>query len=97
MSYANYANGPASATQRSQTPEFYAVHAAASEAFCQAIDSASGLGHHLLRWALVKMRVNATVSELSALDDHTLRDVGIERGHIRQIARRLAENSVAGY
>ena len=34
-------------------------------------------------------RRNATIAELSSLDDHLLADIGITRGNLSEVARRL--------
>ena len=41
-------------------------------------------------WLEQRRRYRATVSELSALSDEVLADVGILRGEIDEVARRLA-------
>jgi uncharacterized protein YjiS (DUF1127 family) len=41
-------------------------------------------------WLEQKRRYRETVSELSALSDEVLADVGVRRGEIKDIARRLA-------
>jgi uncharacterized protein YjiS (DUF1127 family) len=41
-------------------------------------------------WLEQRRRYRATVSELSALSDEVLVDVGIPRGEIHEVARRLA-------
>ena len=38
-------------------------------------------------------RVNRTIRELSALDDRTLSDIGLQRGQIEAVARSAAERS----
>lgn len=44
----------------------------------------------LNRWVEQRRRYRATVRELSALGDEVLADLGIPRGEIDRIARRLA-------
>jgi uncharacterized protein YjiS (DUF1127 family) len=44
----------------------------------------------LNRWLEQRSRYRATVSELSALNDDVLADIGVRRGEINDIARRLA-------
>ena len=38
-----------------------------------------------LRW----YRINRTIDELSRLDDHVLKDIGVQRGSIEELARSL--------
>ena len=45
----------------------------------------------------VKMREAAAVNVLANLDPHTLKDIGIERGNIRKVAREIAENPELDY
>ena len=40
------------------------------------------------RWA----RINGISSTLNKLDDRTLEDIGVARGDIRDIAKRIADN-----
>jgi uncharacterized protein YjiS (DUF1127 family) len=43
-------------------------------------------------WLEQRRRYRETVSELSALSDEVLADVGVRRGEIHELARRLAAN-----
>ena len=42
-------------------------------------------------WLQRRVRERAALRELSALDDHSLKDIGIARGEIRRIARAFSE------
>ena len=44
----------------------------------------------LNRWLQQRRRYRTTVTELRALSDEVLADVGVQRGEIEEIARRLA-------
>jgi uncharacterized protein YjiS (DUF1127 family) len=44
----------------------------------------------LNHWLEQRRRYRETVSELSALSDEVLADVGVRRGEIHEVARRLA-------
>jgi len=39
-----------------------------------------------------RVLIERTVKELSGLDDHLLKDIGIERGQIRHLAEAVAHN-----
>lgn len=42
-------------------------------------------------WLQRRVRERAALRELSALDDHSLKDIGVARGEIRRIARAFAD------
>lgn len=44
-----------------------------------------------------RVRVRATIKEVSKLSDHTLKDIGIDRPKIESLARRAAENPNVDY
>jgi uncharacterized protein YjiS (DUF1127 family) len=61
--------------------------------------TAGGLGELFARvngWLAERRHYRTTVTELSALTDQQLTDVGVLRGEIDAIARRLAEQARAG-
>ena len=42
-------------------------------------------------WIRRRVRETRTTAALRALDDHTLRDIGVHRSEIASVARRLAQ------
>jgi uncharacterized protein YjiS (DUF1127 family) len=41
----------------------------------------------MIAWVGEQRRINRTIAALSGLSDATLKDIGIERGNIEQVAR----------
>ena len=48
-----------------------------------------------IAWLRRQRSINATIGELSRLDNQALKDIGIGRSQIRTVAQSLAENSDA--
>ena len=67
------------------------------EAIYVALDGAVNFAARAVRAVQSKLRENAAVKELSALDDRILQDIGVPRSEIRTIARRVAENPGMDY
>ena len=57
------------------------------------VPSTFALLRRLATWYGQQRRYRQTVSELSALSDHVLADIGIGRGQIGEVARALTRRS----
>ncbi|MCB1742304.1 MAG: DUF1127 domain-containing protein [Gammaproteobacteria bacterium] len=85
---------PTPAGQRRHAP--LATHAAADFSVARFILAAVSDVHDLVLASVDTWRrgraIARTIAELSRLDDHVLRDVGIRRSEIRVVARSLVEH-----
>jgi uncharacterized protein YjiS (DUF1127 family) len=59
-------------------------------------NASPGLVARAFAWIAEQRRINRTVATLSNLSDHTLKDIGIERGNIERIARYGRDASQTG-
>ena len=50
-------------------------------------DALAGLAFRIHAWYLERRRISRAIAELSALSDHMLKDIGVDRASIDRIAR----------
>jgi uncharacterized protein YjiS (DUF1127 family) len=60
---------------------------AGQTAYSTAGNGTPGFVARAFAWIAEQRRINRTIATLSNLSDHTLKDIGIERGNIPRIAR----------
>ena len=97
MNYASYARHRVEGSQRVPFEEFVQPTRFVGEAFYSASEAVARAASRFFRETVVKSRERASVRELSDLSDHTLKDIGIHRSEIRQLARRVAETPGTDY
>jgi uncharacterized protein YjiS (DUF1127 family) len=67
------------------------------EAFYNASEALTKAAARVVKETAAKARARASIKELSALSDHVLKDIGVKRSEIRELARRVAENPDTDY
>jgi uncharacterized protein YjiS (DUF1127 family) len=96
MSYASYARQKVQESQKVPFAEFVEPTRFVGETFYGASEAIAHAAARVFKEAVVKSRRRASEKELSALSDHTLKDIGVHRSEIHYLTRRVAENADAG-
>ena len=97
MTYASYTRHKVHESQKVPFEEFVEPTRFVGEAFYSASEAIAQAATRVFKEAVVSSRERTSVKELSALSDHTLKDIGVDRSEIRYLARRVAENPQADY
>ena len=97
MTYASYTRHRVHESQRVPFAEFVQPTYFVGEAFYNASEAIARAAARTFRAAMIKSRARSSAEELSALSDHTLKDIGVERSQIKYLARRVAENPNVDY
>ncbi len=92
MSYKSYTDHRTNAASNVAYVHSVAPVASIGEAVYTAAESAIQAACRVYWSARVDARASRSIRTLSALEDHTLRDIGIRRSEIHNIARKMAEN-----
>ncbi len=97
MSYRTYANYRMNQAFRVPFAEFTAPMSFVGKAVYTAVEAAARLVGQAFRATKVKVRERAAINGLAALDDRTLKDIGVRRSEICFLAHKVAENPGVDY
>ena len=97
MTNTSYARHGQYGSQRVPFEEFVDPTRYVGEAFYNASEALAKAAARVVKETAAKARARASVKELSSLSDHTLKDIGVERSEIGELARRVSENPDTDY
>jgi uncharacterized protein YjiS (DUF1127 family) len=97
MTNASYARHSHHGSQKVPFEEFVEPTRFVGEVFYNASEALTKMATQVFKETLAKARAQASIKELSALSDHSLKDIGVDRSEIRELARRVAENPDTDY